>query len=856
MNPLGTLDPARVGHARVRAKTYEVVCVLGGGRDLGARMAGEASDVTRWLTAHATRPRLTLSVEVAAHGTHLVLAFAWEDAAATAAYAPVPAAAATRTYDGPQGRLTLRRRLRDGAPRADEVERSREIVTARSREELLAELRDSNEALRRSSREAELAVEAKAQFLANMSHEIRTPMNAIVGMNRLALGTDLTARQRNYLDKIESASRHLLGIIDTVLDASKLEAGKLTLERNEFRLAKVLEEVTTLVGGACDEKGLALTVDIAREVPERVEGDPLRLRQVLVNLVNNAVKFTDEGGIALSVARLPGEAQQVALRFAVRDTGVGMNEQQKRGLFTHFAQADPTITRRYGGTGLGLAISKSLAHLMGGQIGVESRVGVGSTFWFTARFAPAASRPLIRALHSELRGRRALVADDATTRRELLCSMLDRIGLHVEEATSGREALRRYRDAAQAPELVFVSSHLPDVSGPAVARQLRERARTPAPGVFLTATDGAPSRQNADQENGDIDGVLATPVDGSVVFETVASWFGMASAHDGTAASADAGSEGGPDAEALRGLRILLVEDNQLNQEVSTALLRGRGLAADVVSDGQRALDALRAAPYDLVFMDVQMPVLDGLAATRAIRGDPDLATLPVIAMTASALEKDRRDCVEAGMNEVVTKPIDPDDLWRALLRWAPGPQGAEAPSEGRGRSHGAPPDGGRAAPPAEHDAPDEADMNRSVSLETLRTVPGLDVDRGLRYAMGKPEVYTKILCGFFDDQRDLPTDLATALRASDLEAAERAVHTMRGLSSSLGATPLTEAGTMLEEALRHRAPRTTVERYAEALMDEHRALFSALEEVFEPRCEGHRQPVDQQNRIGGDGPG
>jgi two-component system, sensor histidine kinase and response regulator len=541
---------------------------------------------------------------------------------------------------------------------ATAMELARTILAARSREELFASLETSNEALLRSTAEAKRAGEAKAQFLANMSHEIRTPMNAIMGMNRLALATELTARQRDYLEKIDASARHLLGIIDDVLDVSKLEAGKLTLERGEVVLGRVLDDVATLAGGACADKGLRLSVEVAPDVPAAVEGDALRLRQVLVNLVNNAVKFTERGSIAVEVARLPSPADTVTLRFAVRDTGIGLTPDQQRRLFTSFAQADETITRRYGGTGLGLAISKSIVELMHGEIGVESRPGTGSTFWFTGRFGRAA----------------------------------------------------------------------------------------PGAGGAAAAASAAPSFDAAN--------------------------------------------------------RILLVEDNRLNQEVAAALLAEVGLFATVVGDGLAALEALRLQPFDLVLMDVQMPVMDGLTATRRIRSDPALRAVPVIAMTASVLGSDRDACLKAGMNDVVTKPIDPVALWRALSAWLPRRTRATAQA------------GPEAAPVA----------------RLPHGVRGLDVDRGLRFTRGRPDLYLGILRGFLDDQRDLPRLLRGSLARGDDADAERLAHTLRGLASGLGAGPLAAASEVLEQALRDRADRPSVEAAAAALIDEHASLFGDLQ--------------------------
>jgi signal transduction histidine kinase/ActR/RegA family two-component response regulator len=394
-----------------------------------------------------------------------------------------------------------------------------------------------NQALARATAEATQASQAKSEFLANVSHEIRTPMNAIVGMSYLASTTPMTPQQRVYLDTITRSSRHLLGVLNDVLDLAKIEAGKLTAETAPFALAGVIDGVCDMVLGKCTEKGLELVVDVGADVPDALEGDALRLRQILANLLGNAVKFTERGEVGLHVRVRETRGESVALRFEVRDTGIGISDAQRAMLFQNFQQGDASTTRRFGGTGLGLAISRNLAVLMGGDVGVESEPGVGSTFW---------------------------------------------VDLPFERAAVGA---------------------------------LAERSGT------LTSTPPGPI-------------------------------------------------QGGGSLEAIRGARVLLVEDNEINQEVASGLLRHCGVSVEVAENGAVAVARLQAESFDLVLMDMQMPVMDGLAATRAIRALPGGATVPIVAMTANAMDSDRLRCLEAGMNDHLGKPVEPDALHRALVRW------------------------------------------------------------------------------------------------------------------------------------------------------------------------------------------
>jgi|GEM_PF-2204398 len=667
----------------------------------------------------------------------------------------------------------------------------------------VTDVREAAESMRLAKEAAEQAEYVKSMFLANMSHEIRTPMNAIIGLTRLAMRTDLDARQRDYLSKIQNAGVSLLGIINGILDFSKLEAGKLELELGEFDLEEVLGRVTTFVGAAVEEKHLEFLVNLASDVPTNLRGDGLRLTQVLTNLAGNAVKFTEAGQVRIDISagKSAGERRLVVV-FSVSDTGIGMTHDQLDRVFESFSQADISVTRRFGGTGLGLAISKRLVELMGGQLTVDSTFGKGSVFRFAVELEVGERRER-RLVPDRLRDARMLVVDDVESARMVMAGYLETFQVSVDQAASGEEAIARATDPDASYAAIFMDWRMSGIDGLEAARLIRSKVQY-RPAIILVTAFGQELTGKA-RAMECIDAYLSKPVTPSTVFDALISAL-VSVSPEGVPASRTKNAQFG-----LAGMRVLLVEDNLINQQIAAELLEAEGVEVAIAGNGQEALDRLaQGALFDAVLMDLQMPVMDGLSATREIRRNPAWAETPIIAMTAHALVSDRQRCLDAGMNDYVAKPIDQDLLFAALARWY------------RHR---------RPAPLPAALVPKGAVASQSATTASLAAaLPELAVTEATERMGGNESLLRELLEVFLDTESDAASGVEAALADGHQEDARRTVHTVKGLAASLGMTRLHEAAQVLEADLR--AGRSGVEMavFSAALADTVAACRRALD--------------------------
>jgi len=651
----------------------------------------------------------------------------------------------------------------------------------------------------RARKLAEDANNSKSEFLANMSHEIRTPMNAIIGLSHLALNAAPSPSQREYLSKIYNSARLLLGIINDILDFSKIESGKLLIEKVDFWLDEVLTDLSNICGVRAFEKNIECVFAVDPRASGCLLGDSLRLNQILLNLLTNAIKFTERGEVKLSIGVEAEDAQQVTLCFAVSDTGIGMTREQLDRLFQRFTQADASVTRKYGGTGLGLAICRRLVHLMDGALGVDSEPGRGSTFFFTLTFAKGTKQRLATQLDRDYFSRLSvLVVDDNAQAREVLGQYLNHFGCKVSFAETGVAAIRAVTLDQNHFDLVLLDLRMPDLDGLAVARAIGDatsaEARSPK---FVLVTGHSQPDLQAKAEAVGISLILTKPFSHSTLLDGLMQVLDKDLDAAGRAPAADSAA-GLPD--DVLGAHVLVVEDNDLNQEVARGILEQAGFRVTIAENGLRGVEAVQRQHFDGVLMDVQMPVMDGYTATKEIRSNPIFDDLPIIAMTANAMSGDREKALAAGMNDYVSKPLDITQMFAVLGRWI------------RRSALAEPPLPAEPVPAAAHIAAPADDKVRS--FERRRGL--LDRRVGLRNTGGDEELYARLLAMFRDGQRDFSGRFLKALANGDVATAGRLVHTLKGAAATIGAVYLRDAAAALEKSHREAADDPDVRRLAE----------------------------------------
>jgi signal transduction histidine kinase/CheY-like chemotaxis protein len=671
------------------------------------------------------------------------------------------------------------------------------------------ELAALNVELGRRADQAEAATRAKSAFLANMSHEIRTPMNAILGLTHLLTRDTRDSLQMERLGKVDTAARHLLQVINDILDLSKIEAGKVVLEQVEFGLDDLMTRVFEIVGGAARDKGLELVLD-TDGLPARLVGDPTRLGQVLINLLGNAVKFTEQGWVRLRGSFEQTDTTSLLVRFEVQDTGIGIPLAHQPRLFEAFEQGDGSTTRRHGGSGLGLALSRHLASLMGGEVGLHSTPGEGSCFWFTARLGRAA-QARARAVPMVLEGMRALLVDDLAEARAALADRLMALGLVVDDVPGGDAALARVISelaAGRHYDVLLVDWRMPPPDGIQTLQALRrELGAGMPPAVLVSAFDHAAMWQDAREAL--IDAVLIKPITASSLLDALA----RVLRRNGSPLEVGTIEMAGAEQRLRQGhanQRVLLAEDNAVNAEVALELLNSAGLIVDVAINGLSAVELATSRPYDLVLMDVQMPMLDGMEATRRIRQIVGHG-LPIVAMTANAFGEDRAACLDAGMNDHVAKPVDAKTLFATLLRWLPPPKQPMAPK-----------------------LPKPTLDRGSQLMDRLALIPGLAWNEALQRMAGRHEMLLRVLERFVSEYAEGMPALRTAAEPDPHLAWRQASHTLRGACAIAGLTVLVERLQRFEHAAGECLDRAALQSEAMAIDDELMASVAELRAVLQ----------------------
>ncbi|XOV93322.1 MAG: response regulator [Bacteroidota bacterium] len=624
------------------------------------------------------------------------------------------------------------------------------------------------------NKELEAATQAKSTFLAKMSHEIRTPMNAIIGFSHLIQRTELNEKQVDYVRKIESSSQNLLGIINDILDFSKIEAGKLTLEDIEFDIEEVFQDLANIVTYKAHEKGVEIVFGLDSQLPNYLIGDPLRLGQILINLVNNAIKFTDEGEIVIKADLISETKDEAVIQFSVKDSGIGIKKEKIPMLFESFTQADTTTSRKFGGTGLGLTISKNLVEMMNGTIWAESEFGQGSEFMFTVELKKQKDATLQLVPTIDLRGLKVLVVDDNEAARNIIQNALESFTFDVTTVDSGKKAIELLSKSSNSPyELILMDWKMPEMDGLEASEIILKNKNINNPPLIVMVSAYGNDEAYAKSEQLGISSFLDKPIKYSLLFDTIMNLFGKSVSRESFKDRGLKEVAGG--LEKIRGARILLAEDNEINQQVATELLEGAGFDITIASNGLEVLEQLKSnESFDVILMDLQMPEMDGYEATISIRKIKKFNELPVIAMTADAIGGVREECLKIGMNDFVTKPINPSELFKALLNWVKS---------------------------------GDRDFNivakEPVEIVEFPEIDGINIEEGLARVGGNKKLYLNLLRNFAEGNESLISEVSEVLKADNLEQAERLIHTLKGTSGNLGMTAVHSETIKLEKLMK-----------------------------------------------------